>query len=167
MIIIWFNGPSRQKLIDKFPIQSTEIGCNFIRQDRAVQHVCIFDRSLWSKITHDDGVKYYTHPAWQKTPWHTASHPFAEAANSGMLAVMVAYRLSTDPIYILGCDWGLTKQSVYEYSRKEQIKYGNLTKKSLNTINKERDIFVVHDSRPDVDQNIITTDKFLDLILNK
>ena len=40
--IVWFNGPSAKKLhnIDK---KFTEIGCNHIRKDRAVDYVCVYD----------------------------------------------------------------------------------------------------------------------------
>jgi hypothetical protein len=167
MTIIWFNGPSRQRLIDKFQLQPTEIGCNFIRQDRAVQHVCVFDRSLWPKITHEQSVRYYTNIAWAKSPWDSAQHGWAHASNSGTLAVVVARRLSVEPIYIIGCDWGLNQESVYDYQKTSQRKYSNSCKTVLNVIHKEAKITVVHDLRPDVDQPIMSTDQFLDLILNK
>jgi len=167
MIIVWFNGPSRQKLIDKFPIQPHEIGCNHIRRDRAVQHVCVFDKILFKEIPHEKGVHYYTHPAWAKQPWIPVEHPRAHPLNSGTLAILLANKLCADPIYILGCDWGITRDSVYDYQRKEQTKYGNLCKKVFNIIAQEHTVTVVHDAKPDVDQHIITTSQFLDLIVNK
>jgi len=112
-------------------------------------------------------VRYYTHIAWAKSPWDSAQHGYAHPLNSGTLAVVVARRLSAEPIYIIGCDWGLNKESVYDYQKTSQTKYGNLCKKVLNVIHKEVKITVVHDLKPDVDQPIISTDHFLDLILNK
>lgn len=167
MIIVWFNGPSRQKLIKQFPLQNIEIGCNYIRNDRAVQHVCVFDKSIFNKISYEENVYYYTHPAWAKKPWIPVEHQRAHPLNSGTLAVLLAYKLSIDPIYIIGCDWGITRDSVYNYQHKNQTKYGNLCKKAINIIEQDRKIIIVHDEKPDVDQNIITTSQFLDIILNK
>jgi hypothetical protein len=177
MIIVWFNGPSRQKLMNQFPLQQNEIGCNYIRRDRAVQHVCVFDKQIWPNIKFETDINYYTHHERAFWPWQTVHYDFAEATNSGMLALSVACKLTENKdhtIYVIGCDWGLNQESVYDYRYSLQRKYTHITKKAVDNmcagvgnLRHPRKIIFVHNAKPDVRQPIISTDTFLNLILYK
>ena len=57
--IIWFNGPSAKELHKTLPKKYTEFGCNFIRRDRAVDHVCVHDPITKPLIDIEDNVKYW------------------------------------------------------------------------------------------------------------
>ena len=164
--IVWLNGPSRNDLLDAFPIQKNEIGCNFIRRDRPVHHVVSFDQGMVNENTKnlEQGVKYYTRDAYQKPPWILVPQwKTIDPQNSGMMAILLATKLSTDPIYILGLDWGITTDSVYEYpAGKSERKYTTGCKRQLKILAEQFKITVVNDGVPDIDAPVIGKKAFLE-----
>lgn len=165
--IVWFNGPSRQDLIKSFPLQETEIGCNYIRRDRPVQHVVCFDDGMVKQNNKnlEPGVQYYTRDAYQKPPWKVV-HQWStvDPQNSGMMALLLATQISGDPIYILGLDWGISTESVYTYRhRPSPRKYTNSSKRQLRRLAEQFKITVVNDDVPDVDVEVIGKKAFLEM----
>lgn len=150
MTIVWFNGPSRQLLIDRLPPQALEIGCNYISRDRPVHYVCVFDRAVKANLHIVPAVQYRTNLRLAHYPYWVPVPNSDKATNSGMLAVLLATQLSKDPVYIIGCDWGLTQDTVYDYGTKNQRKYNNQCRKHLEVLAKHHCITVVNDQMPDV-----------------
>ena len=165
--IVWLNGPSRQDLLTAFPLQETEIGCNYIRRDRPVQNVVCFDNGT-TKENHkniEEGVNYYTRDAHAKSPWKVVQQwKSVDPQNSGMMALLLATQISKDPIYILGLDWGITTKSVYEYpGRQSPRKYTLGCKRQLKILSETHKITVVNDGVPDVDIPVIGKKAFLEM----
>tara|TARA_B100000214_G_scaffold363608_1_gene329293 strand:- start:407 stop:934 length:528 start_codon:yes stop_codon:yes gene_type:complete len=168
--IVWLNGPSRQSLIKTLPQQEIEVGCNYIRQDRKVDHVVCFDHQMMRALKQEEGVKYWTRNYYANIPpfrglWNSVVSNNIDPQNSGVLAIQLAHNISKGNIYIIGLDWGITKETSYDYSniRKERRlpKHTNHCIKHLKAFNKMNNIFVVHDSKPDVITPIITKEQFL------
>ena len=173
--IVWLNGPSRQNLIDTLPRQNIEIGCNYILNDRQVDHVCCFDQPMIKKLVRQDNVKYWTRNYYAKPNEWNDVKPIAgkfrvEAQNSGILAIQLAHNLTDrkkDNIYIIGCDWGITKDTVYDYGdirgKAKPLKHTNHCIKHLYYMNQtDNNIFVVNDQQPDVTIPVITIKHFLE-----
>lgn len=161
MTIVYFNGPSRNQLINTFPLQQIEIGCNHIRRDRPVQHVVVFDR-VKLEVPIEEGVKYYTRKQDGHAPiWNTVKDHQVDPINSGMLAVLLATKLSNDPIFIIGCDWGLNHDSVYDYGRVSPHKYTNSCNRHIRMMRRTHSIVAVHDQMPDIDCEIMNIKDFL------
>ena len=93
-----------------------------------------------------------------------------DAQNSGILAIQLAHNLTdrkNENIYVLGCDWGLTKHSVYDYGdirgKAKPLKHTNHCIKHLYYMNNtDNNIFVVNDDKPDVTIPVITIKQFLE-----
>ena len=165
--IVWLNGPSRQDLLTAFPLQENEIGCNFIRRDRAVNHVVCFDQGTVKENNKniEAGVKYYTRDAYQKPPWNVV-HQWrsVDPQNSGMMALLLATHISQDPIYILGMDWGISTRSVYTYEgRQSPRKYTIGCKRQLKILSQTHKITAVNDGVPDVDIPVIGKKAFIEM----
>ena len=146
--LVWFNGPSSLDLHKSIPPQTQEIGCNYIRQHRPVNHVVVFDTVLRPNINIDPGVTYYgcnghkQLPHWQEVLYTTLDQPH----NSGLLAVRLAMKLLFETIYILGCDWGSSNQSIFDnrYNKSQQIdKMSNDGRKLLERWAREKGIILV------------------------
>lgn len=166
-MIIWFNGPSRDKLINKLPRQPMEIGCNYIESVRPVDVVCAFDVKVVEDIKQNDGVHYFTRPEATVPRWRVVTDSLTSGGNSGVLACLVATKFyHPKTIFILGCDWGLTDNSSDDhiYQTGPKRKYTNNIKKSISVILKGTDVRIVNDLKPDVPFNIISTDQFLSTI---
>jgi|TARA_R110000824_G_scaffold43061_3_gene126093 hypothetical protein len=167
MTIVWLNGASRKGLEDKFPLQDIEIGCNYIRRDRKVNHVIAFDQPIVKALSQnlEEGVKYYTRSEWGKPgQWITVKQwKTVDPMNSGMMALLLATRLSKEDIYILGMDWGLSDISVYDYGKNKEsiIKYTNGCKRQVKTLSETHKIIAVHNGLPDIDIPIIDKQTFL------
>lgn len=161
MNVVWFNGPSQAKLIDVLPPQSLEGGCNFIQDVRPVHYVCAYDRPVMDQIKRDPSINYYTRIEHVHAHWKAVTDPLMSGINSGLLAVIVATHMNGDPIYILGCDWGLSNDSVFQYGRQSLRKYSNPMKKVLKKLSQRNPIYVVNDRVPDVDLPVITSLNFL------
>lgn len=166
MTIVWFNGPSRNELINALPRQNLEIGCNYITADRAVDYVCVYDRVIKEKLKILPNTEYRTIARNAHLPHWKPVVNSEDATNSGMLAVLLATQISQEPIYILGCDWGLNEQTVYDYGKGRQRKYNNHCRKYLQHLSKSHDISIVHNHRPDVSINVIKIDQFFALHIN-
>ena len=167
-MIIWFNGPSRDKLINTLPRQSVEIGCNYIQEVRDVDHVCAFDIKVVEDIKIKSNTQYHTRPEGQFPGWKIIDNAFTSGGNSGLIACCLASMIATDKIYIIGCDWGLTDNSSDDhiYQKGPMRKYTNNIKKSMSVILKGMEVWIVNDLEPDVPFNIISTNKFLSTINN-
>lgn len=168
--IVWFNGPSSKKLhhIDK---KLTEIGCNHIRNHRAVDYVCVYDPRTKEKIRIDDGVKYYARNGSRDETFNEVVYPMAnQPGNSGMLAVLLACKLGFKNIYIVGCDWGVSVESIYQehYKVEAQFKHTNDMKTLLkNWINEYKvKITAVSDEELDLSVPLLRTDNFLHDLAN-
>lgn len=162
MNIVWFNGPSQEKLINTLPPQECEIGCNYIQTRRPVHYVCAYDKPVVDSIQIDPSIGYYTIPENAHLPhWKPIMDPLTSGINSGLLAVILATQLSISPIYIIGCDWGLSEASVFIYDRVSLRKYTNSMKRVLNKLANKNPIYVINDHLPDVDVPVITTLDFL------
>ena len=163
--IVWFNGPSAKKLhnIDK---KFTEIGCNHIRKDRAVDYVCVYDPRTKSEIDIEDVVKYYARNGAYDETFMEITYPMAnQPGNSGMLAILLACKLGYKNIYLIGCDWGISVDSIYQqhYKVKANFKHTNDMKVLLNNwINDYRvNITAISDEVPDLQIPVLKTEKFL------
>ena len=146
--LVWFNGPSALDLHKSIPPQTQEIGCNYIRQHRPVNHVVVFDSVLRPNINIDPGVTYYgcnghkQLPHWQEVLYTTLDQPH----NSGLLAVRLAMNLKFGTVYILGCDWGLDNHSIFDaqYKKTQVIdKMTNSCKQLLERWGRQHDIVLV------------------------
>lgn len=162
MTVIWWNGPSQEKLIYSLPPQECEIGCNYIQTRRPVHYVCAYDKPVVDSIKRDPSIGYYTRPEHAHLPyWKSVTDPLISGINSGLLAVIVATHMSMNPIYIIGCDWGLSEASVFIYDRPSIRKYTNNMKNVLAKLSQRNLIFVVNDRVPDVPVPVISNLEFL------
>lgn len=162
MILVWFNGPSRQSIIETTPPKPVEIGCNYIRRDRSVPHVVAYDASVVNSIELEAGVSYHTRTEHVIAGWRGINDPLIQGVNSGIAAVILATQLSKDNIYIIGCDWGINNHTVYDYGRGELRKYSNPMRKVLKRLTQRNSIHVVSDQLPDVPVPIISKYRFLE-----
>ena len=161
--IVWFNGPSADELLVTLPPQNLEIGCNYIQFTRPIHMVCAFDIDIVKNIKRDPSIEYYTRPDAQHMGWNILNDTQLNSTNSGLMAVYLAMQKSTEPIYILGCDWGLTDRSIQDamYGKGPQRKYTNSIKNKLTTITQGRRCYVVNDRQVDVSIPVISKKIFL------
>ena len=164
MNIIWFNGPSQLDLVDRLPPQDQEIGCNMISGRRSVDHVCVYDWQMLDKIAAGprlwcrNGIK---HPRFTEVPYPLRLQPH----NSGVLALHLARHLKWDHAYIIGCDWGVSNQSVYDYGdRNSVLKYTNSQKHIVEEISATLKLCVVNDKPVDLRVDQIAIDNFLQVL---
>lgn len=137
MVIVWFNGPSARDHYG-IPPQSLEIGCNFILAHRKVHHVCAFDPQVINQIPQFDPAVQY----WTRKPYHTDRWQLVDTAHrsldSGQLAICLAMALGHSDIYVIGCDWGHTNESVfdqhYRFRKKTPEKRSNEHLRALNNL---------------------------------
>lgn len=162
--IVWFNGPSAKALHKTLPKNFVEFGCNFIRKDRAVDHVCVYDPITKPLIKIEDGVKYWARNGQQDNIFNEVVYPMNEQPeNSGMLALYIAIKLGFKKIYIIGCDWGITNKTIYTYKRESELKYRNNLKALMKQwqTNYLCDINIIHSEIPDVLLTIVDPQHFL------
>ena len=169
MNIVWWNGKSRQDLTCSLPPQLIEAGCNYIRRDRDVKIVCAYDASVIQRIQEEKDVHYFTIAERARLPmWQCVHDPLLKGTNSGLIAIRVVQHINRQPVYVIGCDWGLNSTSVYqaEYDQSLGIrKYTDYMKKVLFVYNQTSPIIFVNDQKPDVDQPVISKIEFLSKIL--
>lgn len=163
--IVWFNGPSAKKLHD-IPKKYYEIGCNHIRQDRPVDVVVVYDPRQKCKIPIENGVKYYSRNGAYDDVYMEVTYPMAQQPeSSGMLAILVALKKGYKDIFVIGCDWGITTETIYQqhYKIKAAFKHKNFMKGMLkNWCNDYKaKITIVSDDGPDTGRPLLRTDKFL------
>lgn len=165
MNIIWFNGPSQLDLVDRLPPQDQEIGCNHIYRNRSVDHVCVYDWQMLDKIAlgpHQvwcrSGIK---HPKFTEVPYPLRLQPH----NSGVLALHLARHLKWDHAYIIGCDWGVSNHSAYDYGdRNSVLKYTNSQKQIVEEISATLKLYVVNDNEVDLRVDRISVRSFLEAV---
>lgn len=160
--IIWFNGPSSREFL-AMPKVLPEIGCNYIYRVRAVDHVVCYDWEMLKSVPAGpyqrwcrNGVK---HPDFQEITYVMTEQP----QQSGLLALHLAIKLGYEQVYVLGCDWGVSNKSIFEYDGKHPapIKYSNSAKRVMNTLSQRIAIKIVHRSTPDVNVPLLSADRFL------
>jgi len=117
--VVWFNGPSASDL-HHIARQPLEIGCNFIEQHRAVDHVCAYDQDVISRLPATTGVSYWTRRNMVTQRFRLVPSEVKYSC-SGTMAVRLARHLGARRIYVIGCDWEHTNASIYdsEYSWRE------------------------------------------------
>tara|TARA_R110002012_G_scaffold51408_1_gene132944 strand:- start:1814 stop:2320 length:507 start_codon:yes stop_codon:yes gene_type:complete len=168
MILVWLNGPSAELLIDSIPRQSFEIGCNYIEKRRSVDAVCAYDINVVQTIKLQKNIQYYTRPDAVMPFWKVLQG--LSGTNSGILAFHVATLQPKQPIYIIGCDWGLTSESIFqsEYNQKESNrKYVNAHKRIVKRMFENHTVKVINDQIPDIDLPVISINEFQKQISNK
>ena len=167
--LVWFNGPTSLDLHKKIPPQPQEIGCNYILQHRAVNHVVVMDRALRPSIIIQPNVRYYgcnghkQLPDWQEVIYTTLDQPH----NSGLLAVRLAMNLNFDTIYILGCDWGDNNRSIFDaqYKKTQLIdKMTNSAKQLLERWGRQHSIVLVGNNPAGIRIHNITTNHLIDTV---
>ena len=166
-IVIWFNGPSQKDLVQTLPRQPIEIGCNYIEKLRPVDAVAAFDIGVVEQIKMQEGVEYYTRSDAQMPNWNIIVNQTVSGGNSGVLACWVAIeKYPQQPVYILGCDWGINDVSSFDhiYQTGPRRKYTTHSKKKIENLFKNWEVYVVHDGNPDVSLPVMKKDNFLQLI---
>ena len=123
----------------------------------------VFDRERLTDVPIETGVQYYTRKEDGREPFNIVQDSVIDPINSGMLAVLLATKLSPDPVYIIGCDWGLNYDSVYNYGRVSPHKYTNSCNRHIRLMSKTHKIIAVHDQLPDIDCEIMHNKSFLSL----
>jgi hypothetical protein len=121
--VVWFNGPSVRQFLD-IPRQPLEIGCNFIEQHRAVDHVCAYDRPVIQRLDSEGlnpNVTYWTRRNYQNQSWNTVASNVSHGEwrhhtgfCSGTLALTLAIQFGCRKINLLGLDWQRTNHSIYD-----------------------------------------------------
>lgn len=168
MNIVWWNGKSRQDLTCSLPLQLIEAGCNYIRRDRDVKIVCAFDDTVIKRIQEEKDVHYFTIAERARLPmWQCVHDPLLRGTNSGLIAIRVVQHINRQPVYVIGCDWGINTDSVYEaeYGSEGTRKYTNGMKRVLDIYAQTSPIIFVNDAKPDVNQPVISKIEFLSKIL--
>jgi len=119
---VWWNGPSVKQFYNIAP-QPMEIGCNFIQDHRHVHHVCAYDQPTIKSIGGDTrpDVQYWTRRMYQQGPWRTFRSTVSHKRQrhiagycSGTMALVLAIQQGVAEIDLLGCDWTITNDSVYD-----------------------------------------------------
>jgi len=149
--VIWWGGPSSQHLIDQLPPQTFEIGCNHIREWRAVDCVVAYDRVIVERLSkHTLEVPHYTQPRWARQGWHHFQFDkhYQQVHCSGTLAVEVALHLGHKDLVIIGADWHLTNQSLqqkhYEFRQHIPNKMPDRKRKWLTMVSTRCSITWIH-----------------------
>jgi len=152
MNIVWFNGPSAEFFLQTLAKQQVEIGCNYIYRDRRVDHVCVYDWQMFDSI--EDGPYQLwcrngeKHPRFQEVSYSNRQQPH----NSGTLALRLAINLGLDHVFVIGCDWGITNKSRYDYGdRNSELKYTNSQKRLVERCQDEIDMTFITATPIDID----------------
>ena len=163
--IVWFNGPSRDQFLN-IKKQPIEIGCNYILRDRDVHHVVCYDWQMLDKIEKDDAHTYWCrdgmaaqYPGWKEIPAPFQRRP----EQSGTLAVTLAVDiLKVTDICIVGLDWGISTQSVYDYGagRNGTKKHTVGQVRILQKLAERADIKIVADKTRDCNLPHISHEEF-------
>jgi len=165
MTIVWFNGPSQDLLVNSLPPQELEIGCNYIQYKRPVHYVCAYDKHVIDRVKIDPSIEYFTRAEFAFLPtWKPVVDPLLTNTNSGIMALLLATHSSPEPIFLIGCDWGLTDKSVFKYNNIGDRKYTNTMILLVEKIAKRNPIFVVHTHQPDIRLPVIHPTMFLQKI---
>lgn len=141
------------------------IGCNFMYQHRALDHLCVFDTQMLDQIDQDHqnlldcrlwSAMSRHAPGFEELCWPLAEQPH----NSGMMAVRLAIHLGFKDVLIWGCDWGLSDESIFDYGvRNSTLKYTNSQRRLMRLLAERVRIRCVHDHKIDVPVEVITADR--------
>jgi len=156
--VVWFNGPSARDL-HHIPRQQLEIGCNFIEQHRVVDHVCCYDLPVMRELTQrgaNEGVSYWTRRRFGTKMFQTfdSGIRYRQFQNvngfcSGTLALALAHHLGVRSVFLLGMDWQITNESLYDDRYTWRAFQPNKTSRSkwdfLEVASRVMEITVVHD----------------------
>tara|TARA_R100001594_G_scaffold135249_1_gene176854 strand:- start:293 stop:799 length:507 start_codon:yes stop_codon:yes gene_type:complete len=164
MNIVWFNGHSAKTFLHTLPKQQLEIGCNYIYKDRAVDHVCVYDWQMFKNIKSGPYKLWCRNgqkdPRFQEVIYSAKDQPHS----SGVMALRLAINLNLNHVYVIGCDWGISSKSIYDYdTRNSELKYTNSQKRLVERMSKEIDItFIAATAKPiDIACHQISPDKLL------
>ena len=114
--VVWFSGISAVNLVDQVPHgRWTEYGCNWFEEWRQVDHICAYDRQIVAQISTRTHAQLWTQTKWAVQPWQgfTLQREWA-VSDSGTMACELALQ-QHDSIYVIGCDWGVTDQSIQDH----------------------------------------------------
>jgi len=159
---VWWNGPSVKQFYN-IPPQPLEIGCNFISNNRTVHHVCAYDQPTIRAIgkNHSKDVEYWTRRMYTQGPWKTftSTVSYEKQRNingycSGTMALILAVQLGATEIDLLGCDWTITNNSMYDkqytWRKFPPTKHNREKFKLFDTLAQLVPITVVHDQPRDI-----------------
>lgn len=173
MMIVFFNGPSVNRYVDLYLDNHTTIGCNWMFERVDLNHCVCLDWQMQTHIDHryptlPESTKFWCQSGFQRPGWHPISYPLTEQPqNSGLLALTLAVQLRPNHIYVLGCDWGRSNQSVFDYGdRTSPHKYTNHSLALVRTLNQRVPITFVSDQTIDVPTQIMGSSAFIDRILS-
>ena len=164
MNIVWFNGHSAKTLLHTLPQQQLEIGCNYIFKDRAVNHICVYDWQMFPNIPNGPYKLWCRNGQKDKRFEEVIYAAKDQPHSSGVMALRLAINLKLDHVYIIGCDWGISAKSIYDYGhRNSELKYTNSQKRLVERMSKEIDMtFIAADAKPiDISCQQISPDKLL------
>lgn len=166
MNIIWFNGPSQLDLRDRVPPQTHEIGCNHIYLHRPVQHVVCHDWQMMDSIPTGPYARWirsgHKRSGWQEVPFPLTQQPH----NSGVLAIHLAIHLKWTEAHIIGCDWGVSNSSVFDYGlRNSERKYTNSQRRVISWARRYIALTSVNDNATDLPVDHVSVGSFLDSLV--
>jgi hypothetical protein len=113
-MLIWFNSPSIQKILDSTPAHTLEIGCNHLYRLRRLSHCVAYDPRTRDQIIqdlqeHQNGhlPQFFCRNGSGKDFFKDVITPNRLAPeDSGTLAIALAiFYLKQKDIGIVGCDW--------------------------------------------------------------
>ena len=149
--VVLFNGPSLNRYL-KLPKAAIEIGCNHIQTLRpCVDHVVAYDDQILQRIPPRPGIQYHTRNGRRRQHWAEVSFTSLDQPHcSGTMAVLLARNLKCSSIRIVGCDWGITTDSLFdqEYQRHQPPaarKHTNSKVRQMDRWMRSWDIRVVSD----------------------
>ena len=147
--LVFFNGPSLNHYMS-LPKRFTEIGCNYIESIRpSVDHIVCYDPEMRDQIPQSQGKKYWCKNGNRSETWGEICYPMIDTPQcSGTLAVRLALQLGFTTIWVLGCDWGHSDQSVFQdrYRSQSAKKYSNSKVRQMDRWMKDKDIRIVSDN---------------------
>ena len=115
--IVFFNNPEVKEQSRLLPKKHTEIGCNYFNQIRTMDHICAYDPHTAGLIPQNSPqTQYWTRNGNRSTSWNELCCPIVyNPQDSGTMAILLAIKLGAKDIYILGCGWGKTNQSIFDH----------------------------------------------------
>jgi len=111
--------------------------------------VCAYDAQVINRTDRfEDGVQYWTRPQLRRHPW-LAPEATHQAQCSGTLALVLAHSLGSGPVWLVGCDWGITDHSLFDdryvWRHGPPRKTNRYKIQLLQRLAREMEITMVHD----------------------
>lgn len=125
--------------------------------------MCVYDWQMLPHISQGpfqrwcrNGIK---HPGFREVSYAAIEQPH----NSGVMAVLLARNLGLRQCHIIGCDWGITNLSRYDYGdRNSTLKYTNSQKQLMESIRRSGiELILVNDNAVDLNLPRISHSSFL------